>query len=219
MVAVRYPTAFKLYPYERSSDQDSTSPIRHPVVIVGGGPIGMALALDLGQKNIPCVVLDDHDGVGMGSRAICFSKRTLEIADRLGAGDAMVNKGVVWSLGRVFRETDEIYRFNLLPEEGHKRPAFINLQQPYFEQYIVNEIRSQQAKGAPIDIRGKNLVTGLDPKDDHVVLDIETPEGSYQLIADWVVAADGASSPVREMMGLGFQGRVFEDNCRLGSCC
>ena len=65
MVAVRYPTAFKLYPYERSSDQDSTSPIRHPVVIVGGGPIGMALALDLGQKNIPCVVLDDHDGVGM----------------------------------------------------------------------------------------------------------------------------------------------------------
>jgi len=85
MAGDRYQTAFKLYPYERSADQDSPSPVRHPVVIVGGGPVGVGLALDLGQRGMPCVVLDDHDGVGAGSRAICFAKRTLEIADRLGA--------------------------------------------------------------------------------------------------------------------------------------
>ncbi len=212
MVELRYQTAFELYPYERVPDQDQDAPVRHPVVIVGGGPIGMGLALDLGKKGIACVVLDDHPGVGMGSRAICFAKRTLEICDRLGCGDPMVEKGVVWNLGRVFREEREIYEFNLLPEDGHKRPAFVNLQQPYFEKFIVEEIRRQQDAGAPIDIRGVNRVDRMEQKDDHVVLHVDTPDGPYTLEAEWLVACDGASSPIRERMGLGFEGRVFEDN-------
>ena len=212
MVELRYQTAFELYPYERVPDQDKPAPVRHPVVIVGGGPIGMGLALDLGKKGIACVVLDDHPGVGMGSRAICFAKRTLEICDRLGCGEPMVKKGVVWNLGRVFRELREIYEFNLLPEGGHKRPAFINLQQPYFEKFVVEEIRRQQDAGAPIDIRGVNRVTRIDTQDDHVGLEVDTPEGPYTLEAEWVVACDGANSPIRNMLGLGFEGRVFEDN-------
>ena len=89
----RYTLAFKLYPYERSADQDATAPVRHPVVVMGGGPIGVATALDLGLQGIPVVVLDDHEGIGMGSRAICFSKRCLEIADRYGCGAPMLEKG------------------------------------------------------------------------------------------------------------------------------
>ena len=97
--------------------------MRHPVVIVGGGPIGLATALDLGLKGQPVVLLDDHEGVGQGSRAICFSKRTLEIAHRLGAGPEMLDKGVVWQKGRVFHDRDEIYSFDLLPEAGHRYPG------------------------------------------------------------------------------------------------
>ncbi len=212
MVAVRYQTAFKLYPYEKVAEQDAPTPRRHPVVIVGGGPVGMGLALDLGKKGVPCLVLDDHDGVGTGSRAICFAKRTLEICDRLGCADPMVDKGVIWNVGRVYRDEREVYNFNLLPEEGHKRPAFINLQQPYFEQFIVEEIRRQQAAGGPIEIRGRNCVTAIDQRADHVVLDVDTPDGPYQIEADYLVACDGASSPTRTMMGLDFDGRVFEDN-------
>lgn len=212
MTPERYQTAFKLYPYERSPDQDRETPVRHPVVIVGGGPVGMGLALDLGQRGVPCVVLDDHEGVGTGSRAICFAKRTLEIADRLGAGEKMVEKGVVWNKGRVYRRDREIYSFDLLPEDGHKRPAFINLQQPYFEKFLVEQIREEQRDGAPIEIRGKNAVVGVKVNDDHVALDIQTPDGPYSIAARWLVACDGARSPVRDMMGLGFEGRVFEDN-------
>lgn len=211
MVAVRYETAFRLYPYEKVADQDA-APRRHPVVIVGGGPVGMGLALDLGKRGVACLVLDDHEGVGQGSRAICFAKRTLEICDRLGCGDPMVEKGVVWNRGRVFRDTDEIYNFDLLPEEGHKRPAFINLQQPYFEQFIVEEIRRQQAEGAPIEIRGRNRVVRIKEREDHILLEVETPDGSYWIEAEYLVACDGAGSPTREALGLGFEGRVFEDN-------
>lgn len=212
MIAPRYQTAFRLYPYAKVAQQEAPAPTRHRVVIVGGGPIGMGLALDLGRRGIECLVLDDHDGVGMGSRAICFAKRTLEICDRLGCGEPMVEKGVVWNLGRVYRGEQEVYSFNLLPEEGHKRPAFINLQQPYFEQFLVAQIRHEQAAGAPIEIRGQNRVASLDQRGDHVALSVDTPDGPYEVEADYLVACDGANSAVRTMMGLDFGGRVFEDN-------
>ncbi len=185
---------------------------RHPVVIVGGGPIGMSLALDLGRKGTPVLVLDDHEGVGQGSRAICFAKRTLEIANRLGAGQRMIDKGVVWNVGKVFHGEDRVFQFNLQPEDGHRCPAFINLQQPYFEKFLVDEIRVAQSEGAPIEIRGRNAVMALDQRDDHVRLDVDTPDGPYQIEAEWLIACDGARSPVRDMMGLSFDGRVFEDN-------
>lgn len=210
MVDVRYETAFRLYPYSRVAAQDRVQ--RHQVVIVGGGPIGMAMALDLGLKGVEAVVLDDHDGVGVGSRAICFAKRTLEIADRLGCAEPMVDKGVIWNLGKVYREERQIYDFNLLPEDGHKRPAFINLQQPYFEKFVVERIREAQADGAPIEIRGQNRVENAEFHSDHVSLSVDTPDGPYTLEADYVIACDGARSPIREMMGLGFEGRVFQDN-------
>ena len=211
-LADRYPLAFKLYPYARSPDQDAPTPVRHPVVIVGGGPIGIATALDLGKRGQPVVVLDDHEGVGQGSRAICFSKRTLEIANRLGAAGPMLDKGVVWQVGRIFRDRDEIYSFNLLPEEGHRFPAFINLQQPYFEKFLIDAVHAANADGASIDIRGRNRLDGIELADDSVTLTVTTPEGAYQIIADWVIACDGAKSPLREMLGLDFEGRVFEDN-------
>ncbi|EAQ02308.1 hypothetical protein OB2597_19536 [Pseudooceanicola batsensis HTCC2597] len=208
----RYQLAFRLYPYERSADQNAPTPVRHPVVVVGGGPIGVATALDLGLQGIPVVLLDDHEGIGQGSRAICFAKRSLEIADRYGCAQPMLDKGVVWNLGKVFHEDRKVYEFNLLPEDGHRFPAFINLQQPYFEKFLVERVREAQARGAPIELRGRNRVDSIEVKEDHTVLNIATPEGDYTILADWLVAADGAGSPVRGMMGLDFDGRVFQDS-------
>ncbi len=211
MVQERYQIAFTLYPYQKSTDQDQ-SPKRHPVLVIGAGPVGIALALDLAKKGTPVLVVDDHEGVGLGSRAICFAKRTLEIADRLGAAAPMLEKGVVWNVGKVFHGPDKVFEFNLLPEEGHKAPAFINLQQPHFERFLVEEVRRAQGAGAPIEIRGRNVVTGLTQHDDYVSVEIDMPDGSYVAEASYVVACDGARSPTREMMGLRFDGRVFEDN-------
>ncbi len=208
----RYAIVHRLYPYRRSPDQDAAEPARHPVVIVGGGPVGLATALDLGLKGHRVLLLDDHEGVGTGSRAICFSKRTLEICHRLGAGTQMLGKGVVWSKGRVFHDRDEIYDFDLLPEEGHRYPAFINLSQIDFERFLAEAIGRANAEGAQIELRGRNRVDALRAKADGIALDIMTPEGLYGMEADWLVACDGARSPIRDMLGLGFEGRVFEDN-------
>ncbi len=201
-----------LYAYERSPDQDTLAAVRHPVVVIGAGPIGLGIAIDLAQQDVPVVIVDDNDKVSFGSRAICFAKRPLEILDRLGCGQPMVDKGEVWNLGKVFFADREIYNFNLLPEAGHKRPAFINLQQYYFEEYMINRVRELQAEGKPIELRGGNKVSAIGAHDDYVSLEIDTPEGPYNLEADWLVACDGANSPTRRMMGLDFIGRVFEDN-------
>jgi 3-(3-hydroxy-phenyl)propionate hydroxylase len=201
-----------LYPYQRSPDQDAPEPIRHPVVVIGAGPVGLAAAIDCALHGIPVIVLDDNDKVSFGSRAICFAKRTLEILDRLGCGDSLVNKGVQWKVGKVFFDTRQVYQFDLLAEGGHKRPAFINLQQYYLENGLVDRVRELQAAGRPIEIRGRHKVAGITTQADNVSLAVETPDGSYTVEADWVIACDGAASPVRHMMGLDFIGRVFEDN-------
>ena len=157
-VADRYPLAFRLYPYRADQPRGGHT----PVVVVGAGPIGLTVALDLGLKGHRVVVLDDHEGVGMGSRAICFSKRTLEIMHRLGAGEQMLEAGVVWQKGRVFRDRDEIYAFDLLPEDGHRFPAFINLSQIHFEKFLYERLEEAVAQGAQIEVRGKNRVDALE---------------------------------------------------------
>jgi len=115
-------------------------------------------------------------------------------------------------VGRVFHADGQLFEFNLLPEAGHRNPAFINLQQPYFEKFLVDAITAAQADGAPIEIRGRNKVTGIAAHDTYTTVEIDTPDGPYRLEADYLIACDGARSPVRDMLGLSFDGRVFEDN-------
>ncbi|MFZ1482375.1 MAG: FAD-dependent oxidoreductase [Paracoccaceae bacterium] len=179
---------------------------RHPVVIIGAGPIGLAMAVELANHGVPSVVLDDNNVVSVGSRAICWSKRALEVLDRLGVGQACVAKGVTWKVGRTFHREAEVFSFDLLPEDGHKMPAFVNLQQYRVEEYLV-----ARALAVGTDLRWKNRVTAVDQHADHAVLTVETPDGSYALEATWVIACDGARSPIRAMLGLEFEGELFEE--------
>jgi 3-(3-hydroxy-phenyl)propionate hydroxylase len=195
--------------YRRHPDQDRTGAnlAGHPVVIVGAGPVGLSLAIDLAQRGQPVVLLDDDDKIGDGSRAICFSKRSLEVWDRLGVGTRMVEKGVVWKTGKIFLGDRMVYQFDLQPEDGHKMPAFINLQQFYAEAYLVDRVQQLP----DIDLRWRNRVIGIEQHNDHIALSIETPDGPYRLRAGYVVACDGARSALRAMVGADFAGEVFED--------
>jgi len=195
--------------YRRHADQDRTggSMAEYPVVVIGAGPVGLSLAVDLAQRGQDVVLLDDADRIGEGSRAICFSKRSLEFWDRLGIGQRMVDKGVVWSVGKIFHGTSQLYQFDLLPEQGHKRPAFINLQQFYAEAYLVDRVQEL----AGVDLRWRNKVIGLEQHNDHAILTVETPDGPYRIGANYVVACDGARSSLRQMVGAEFAGKVFED--------
>src|SRR6201990_3071274 len=202
----QHPTQFG---YRRHPDQDrpGADAAEYPVAVIGAGPVGLSLAIDLAQRGQRVVLLDDADRIGEGSRAICFSKRSLEFWDRLGVGQRMVDKGVVWSVGRIFHGASQLYQFNLLPEDGHKRPAFINLQQFYAEAYLVDRVEQLPE----ISLRWRNKVTALEQRNDGVLVSLDTPDGPYTLHAAYVIACDGAGSSLRQMVGAEFAGQVFED--------
>jgi 3-(3-hydroxy-phenyl)propionate hydroxylase len=197
----------RTFDYVPHADQRASTPARRPVAIVGAGPVGLSLAIDLAQRGIPVVVLDNDDRLSTGSRAICFAKRTLEIFDRLGVGDRMVAKGVSWNVGKVFLRDEQVYRFDLLPDAGHERPAFVNLQQYYVEGYL-----AERAAQMPlVDLRWRNEVVATQLHGDRVALAIATPDGEYQVDADYVIACDGSRSAVRRHLGLESKGRTFRD--------
>ena len=179
----------------------------HPVVIIGAGPVGLTLAIDLAQRGQHVVLLNKGKLTASGSKAICFSKRSLEIFDRLGCGQRMVDKGVSWNVGKVFLKDKPLYGFDLLPEPGHARPAFINLQQYYVEAYLAE----RAAELSNLDIRWAHKVTAITQNNDATTLTVEMPEGSQTLQAQYVVACDGSRSTVRQLMGLETTGRVFQD--------
>ena len=178
-----------------------------PLVIVGAGPIGLAAAIDCAQHGLPVVVLDDDDTVSVGSLGLCYAKRSLEVLERLGAGEPVLRKGVTWNTGRVFHRERQVYSFELLDEPGHEMPGMVNLQQYYLEDYLVE--RARQLPG--IALCWNNKVEAIEPRGEGVLLRVQGPEGEYELSADWVIAADGARSPLRKMLGLDSEGKVFND--------
>jgi 3-(3-hydroxy-phenyl)propionate hydroxylase len=103
--------------------------------------------------------------------------------------------------------SDLVYQFDLLPEPGHKRPAFINLQQYYVEAWLVE----RAGELANLDLRWRNKVSAVTPRNEGAEVRIETPDGPYQLTCDWLIACDGARSTVRQALGLEFVGRAFDD--------
>lgn len=194
------------YEYRRAPELDGRS-VRRPVVVVGAGPIGLTAAIDLAQRGLPVLVLDEDDTVSVGSRAICYSKRTLEILDRLGCGEPVARRGVGWQVGKVYQGSALAYQFDLLPERGHHRPAFVNLQQYHFEACLVERARALET----LELRWRHKVTAVASHADGVTVSVATADGDYALDCDWLVVCDGARSSIRQMLGLDFDGQVFRD--------
>ena len=205
--------SFEYQPCREQSAQAGNEQAAYPVIVVGAGPVGLATAIDLAQQGVPVVLVDDDCSLSTGSRAICFSKRSLDIFDRLGCGERMVDKGISWNVGKVFLKDELVYTFNLQPEAGHNRPAFINLQQYYVEGFLLE--RAQEMPN--LEIRWKSKVVGVQQNgtpgscDAGVTLTVETPDGEYPLRGRYVVAADGSRSPMRRLMGLDSKGVTFKD--------
>jgi 3-(3-hydroxy-phenyl)propionate hydroxylase len=199
----KFAPAYELpsWPHVRAPDLDARERIRYPVVVAGGGLSGLTLACDLLLRGVPVVVLDEDDTVGVrgaSSRGICYAQKSLEIFARLGIYERIRAKGITWSVGRTFSGADEVYSFDLEDDSCSEQPPFINLQQFYLEWFLVDRIRELDESA----IRWKTKVGRVENSGDGVVVDVETPDGTYSLEADWFVDATGANSRIRETLGL-----------------
>lgn len=200
-----------VYEFHTPPELAGVAPSEYPVVIVGAGLAGLTTALELGSRGIKTVVLDDDDTVGaagLSSRGICYAKRSLEIFDRFGVAARIRAKGVTWNEGEVYRGEQLLYRFNLQPETDQKFPAFVNLQQFYVEQYLVERLQTMPA----VDLRWLNKVVGVVQNAESVTVTVETPAGQYAAKARYVIAADGGHSAVRTFIQAEDEERSLSDD-------
>lgn len=190
---------------------DGREPGRHPVVIAGAGPVGMALALGLANHGVRSVLLEADDTVCVGSRAICVSRRSLQIMERLGALDGFLAKGLPWSVGRSFYKSDEVFRFEMPADARQTLPPMVNLAQYDIEQCLLDEIRRRDTVDPGlIDLRWGTEVTALAQDDDGVAIQVRNADGAYALRGDWLAACDGGQSFVRKSLGLNLEGAAYE---------
>ena len=197
------------YLYRMPEEQRTGQARRHPVIIVGAGLVGLTAALDLACRDIPVVVLDDSDTVGargLSSRGINFARRSLEIWDRLGIGQRVAEKGVVWNTHRTYQGSDTIYAYEMNLEADQKHPAILALQQYHVEQILIERLANFDVA----DVRWRNEVTGVTSLPDHAFLEVQTPDGTYQTEAEYLLACDGAHSTVRRSLDLDSAAMAFD---------
>ena len=173
---------------------------------MGAGPVGLAIALGLARRGVAVTVVEADVSVSLGSRAICVSRHSLEILDRLGAGSAVVCEALPWIGGRSYFREQEILSFRM-PESAHDvRPPMVNISQGVLEQVLVDTAAGM----SDIEIMWGVRVTGVVPGEDAVALEVDTTDGPRVVEADWVVAADGARSAVRGLLGMSMRGTSYE---------
>lgn len=130
------PPTYPASEFESMTPADETL----PVVVVGAGPVGMAVALGLAQRGVPVTILEAADQVSFGSRAICISRHSLEAAARLGFGEELEKIVLPWVGGRSFYRDRQVLHFQMPQRDFDIRPPMVNVSQSEFEQIMVDTI-------------------------------------------------------------------------------
>ena len=179
---------------------------RQKAVIAGSGPAGMVTALELARHGVPSVVLTSELQLTQGSRAICFTRRSMEILQQVGVADRMTEGGLPWRFGNSYYRGQRVFRMEAPHDADDRFFPIINVQQQFLEQYLHEACQAQPL----IDFRWGNKVERVIQKQGYAQLVVDTPEGEYTLETDWLVDATGGRSAIRTAMDLHMEGASYE---------
>ncbi|RZL88496.1 MAG: FAD-binding protein [Variovorax sp.] len=180
--------------------------VRKKVVIAGSGPAGMVAALELARHGVPSVVVTPELQVSQGSRAIVFTRRSMEILQQVGTAERMTENGLPWRFGNSYYRGQRVFRMEAPHDADDRFFPMLNIQQQYMEEYLLDAC----AASPLIDFRWGNKVVKVEQEADFARVEIDTPEGTYTLETEWLVAADGGRSPIRTAMDLQMEGASYE---------
>jgi 2-polyprenyl-6-methoxyphenol hydroxylase-like FAD-dependent oxidoreductase len=185
-----------------------------PVLIVGGGLVGLSSALFLAWRGVPVVLVERHSGSSPHPRAVGFTPRTMELLGAVGLGsrvpqipaDFQLRRARIESLaGAWFEES------SWTPQEPKVPPIeFSPCLGAAIAQDRLEPILRDRAIELGADIRFQTELLGFDQDADGVTAQLRKRDGTeYALRASFAIAADGHRSPIREALKIGRNGRGF----------
>jgi 3-(3-hydroxy-phenyl)propionate hydroxylase len=184
---------------------------KDPVVIAGGGPVSMVLALALYRQGVPFIALESLHEPFMDQRAASHHPPTVEMLDELGLAEHMLAEGLQ---SPVYRFHDRVTHnmvaeFDLGDLKDEVKYPFV-LQ---YEQYkVVRKVIELFGHDPAFDVRFSHKVTGFTQTNDTVMVDVELPDGSSEQIrASYLVGCDGGRSTVRKGAGIEFAGFTYPE--------
>jgi 3-(3-hydroxy-phenyl)propionate hydroxylase len=180
-----------------------------PVIVVGGGPVGLVTALLLAGYGVPSVVCERAPRrETVGSRSICMQRDVLDVLERVGVGSRIARAGVTWWTGRTYYREHEVLTITFPEQPNAAFPPFTNLGQSTVERMLDELVAAQPL----VDMRWGLTVTGLAQDGVGVTVTASTVDGRpVDLRGSHCVAADGPHSTVRGLLGLDFPGESFDD--------
>ncbi|MCC2957841.1 FAD-dependent monooxygenase [Massilia sp. IC2-477] len=187
-------------------DSVSDSVVKTGVLVVGAGPVGMALHLALRRQGVACIQVDKHAAGLNTSRAAVIHARTLEVLESLGVVPELLSSGLQVTDFRV-RETDRVLLHIGFSELPSVYRYALMCPQDQTERILRRHL---DAAGGLID-RPETLLT-LAESADGVLARVGSPDrGSRTVHAQWVVGCDGVHSTVRELAGIAFEGEDYTE--------
>ncbi|WP_141206649.1 FAD-dependent oxidoreductase [Streptomyces griseorubiginosus] len=179
------------------------------VLVVGAGPTGLALGIDLARRGVDALVVEKADRLFPGSRGKGIQPRTMEVFDDLGVLDAILAAGGTYPVGMVWQDGERVGEHRMF------EPVEVTDDAPYNAPWMVPQWRTQEVLFERLVELGGRVsfgreVVGFEQADqeaDGVTVRFAT---GPEIRARYLVAADGGRSVVRRTLGIGMTGETVD---------